>query len=548
MRKLHAFNGGVHPEGHKGESTGRPIETMPLLPRYVVPLRQHIGEPARPVVKPGDRVLRGQLIGQPEGYVSVGVHAPTSGRVLAVEPRPVPHPSGLADLCVVIDSDGEDRTVETAPLDWRAMDPSALRNRLREMGLAGLGGAVFPSFIKLNPGARRHIPILILNGAECEPWITCDDLLMRERAADILAGAEIMRHMLGTEEVLVGIEDNKPEAIAAMTAAAAGRGVEVVAIASLYPGGGGKQITYTLTGRVVPAGGLSTDVGVQVFNVGTAYALLRAIRDGEPLVSRIVTVTGHVARPGNFETRLGTPVADLLRAAGGELPDATGQIIGGPMMGFGLMDEAAPITKSVNCVIVKNAALFPAAPAPMPCIRCGACARACPAELQPFELYWYARTRDFGKTQTYHLFDCIECGCCSYVCPSHIPLVEYYRFAKSEIWSREHEKQAADQARERHEFRAFRLEREKQEKAEKLAKKASERLEGGAVAAEDPEAARKKALLQAAIAKAQKAKEAVRPKNVDNLPPDKQREIDAIEARRAQAGQAEQAAETEAKR
>ncbi len=531
-RKLYRFPGGVHPEGHKAESAGRPIATMPLLPLYVVPLRQHIGEPARPVVQVGQQVLRGQMIGAPQGYVSVGVHAPTSGRVIAVEPRPVPHPSGLKDLCVVIEADGEDRAIDMAPLDWHRMDASALRNRLREMGLAGLGGAVFPSFIKLNPGARRQVPILILNGAECEPWITCDDRLMRERASEILIGAAIMRHMLGAEQVLVGIEDNKPEAIACMTAAAAGSDIEVVAVPTVYPAGGGKQLTYTLTGRVTPSRGLTTDVGVQMFNVGTAYSLYRAVTFGEPLLSRIVTVTGHVATPGNFEVRLGTPVADLLAAAGGELPQATGRVIGGPMMGFELHDTAAPVTKAVNCVLVKNAELFPEPPSPMPCIRCGACARACPVGLQPFELYWYAHHRDFGKTQSYNLFDCIECGCCSYVCPSHIPLVDFYRYAKSEIWAREQEKQAADQARARHEFRTFRLEREKQEKAERLAKKAAERLESGAVAGDDLEAARKKAILAAAIEKAKKAKEAVQPKNVDNLPADIQREIAAIEARR----------------
>lgn len=538
-RRLYVFNGGVHPEEHKSVSTSRPIQSLPLLPRYVVPLRQHIGNPAAPLVQVGDKVLGGQMIGLPEGTISVAVHAPTSGTVLAVEHRPVTHPSGLPDICVEIEADGEDRAVDMAPVDWRAMEPGALRAHLRDMGLAGLGGAVFPSHVKLDPGKERRVHTLILNGAECEPWITCDDLTMRHHAAEILAGAGVMRHALGCETVLVGIEDNKPEARAAMRAAAehAGYPVEVVAVPTRYPGGGGKQLTYTLTGLATPSGGLTTDVGVQVFNVGTAYALHRAVARGEPMLSRIVTVTGHVARPGNYEVRIGTPIADLLAQAGGELPEATGLIVGGPMMGFDLPDTAAPVVKAVNCVIVKNRELFPPPPAPLPCIRCGACARACPADLQPFEMYWYAKAKDLGKAQAYSLFDCIECGCCGYVCPSHIPLVGYYRFAKSEIWAREREKAAADAARARHEFRDFRQEREKREKAEKFAAKAKETLAASTTVAaepgEDPEAARKKAILAAAMEKARQAKEGVQPKNIDKLTPAQQKEIEEIEARRA---------------
>ena len=535
-RVLHRFHGGVHPAEHKTESNGLAIAELPLLPRYVVPLRQHIGNPALPTVKAGDRVLKGQAIGLADGYVSTAVHAPTSGTVLAVEKRPVPHPSGLSDLCVVIEADGEDRATELRPFDWRSLDPSALRNQIRDLGLAGLGGAVFPSYIKLNPGAAQKVPTLILNGAECEPWITCDDRLMRERAEEVLRGAAIMQALLHADEIVVGIEDNKPEAVAAMRDAAARLAlpVEVAVVPTLYPSGGGKQLAYLLTGKEMPAGGRSTDAGVQVFNVATAQGLYRAAQFGEPMLSRIVTVTGHVGQPRNFEVRIGTPIEDLIRQAGGELNGATGKLVGGPMMGFELRDDAAPVTKAVNCVIVKNRKLFPAAPPAMPCIRCGECARACPALLQPFEMYWYAKARDFGKAQGYSLFDCIECGCCSHVCPSHIPLVDFFRFAKSEIWAREREKAASEQARARHEFHQFREEREKREKADKLAAKAAERLKTVDTAeAADPEAARKKAILQAAIERAQKAKEGVTPKNVDDVSPEIQREIADIEARRA---------------
>ena len=533
-RKLFTFNGGVHPNGHKAVSNATPIRAMSLLPRYVVPMRQHIGAPARPMVSVGDQVLRGQMIGAAEGYVSTAVHAPTSGRVVAIDARAVPHPSGLFDLAVVIEADGEDQALEFQTLDWRNLDPSALRNRIRDMGLAGLGGAVFPSFIKLNPGAQK-IHTLILNGAECEPWITCDDRLMRERAAEIVRGIEVMRHALGCRTTLIGIEDNKPEALAAMRAAAPAD-MEVISVPTLYPGGGGKQLTYTLTGVETPTGGRSTDVGIQVFNMGTAYSLYRSVELGEPLISRVVTVTGHVAQAGNFDVRIGTPLKDLLAAAGGALPGASGEIVGGPMMGFDLMDSAAPVTKAVNCLIVKNPKLFPTKPIELSCIRCGECARACPADLQPFEMYWYSRAKDFGRAQSYNLFDCIECGCCSFVCPSHIPLVDYFRFAKAEIWEREREKYSADQARIRHEFKTFRLEREKQEKADKFAKAAEKSREAAASGADvvaDPDAEKKKAILQAALERAKKAKEAVTPKNTDNLSPTVQKEIDEIEARRS---------------
>lgn len=552
---LRHFQGGVHPPEHKAESNAAPIQPMPLLARYVAPLRQHIGAVSAPRVRVGDHVLKGQLLGAPQGRISAAVHAPTSGTVTAIAPHATPHPSGLYDTAVVIEADGADRGIDFTPLDWRALTPDALRQALRNSGLVGLGGAVFPSHVKLDapvPG-RPALHTLILNGAECEPWITCDDRLMRERAAEILQGAAIMARLLGASTVLIGVEDNKPEAIDALRAAlraapdAELAHARVVGVPTLYPSGGGKQLTYLLTGLETPSGGLSTDLGIQVFNVGTAHALYRAVVLGEPLISRVVTVSGHVARPGNFEARIGTPIADLIQAAGGALPGASGEIIGGPMMGYTLMDLAAPVTKGVNCVLVKSPALFPEKPRALPCIRCGACARACPASLQPFELYWFSRAKDFGKAQSYKLFDCIECGCCSYVCPSHIPLVDFYRYAKSEIWAREQEKQASDQARMRHEFKNYRLEREKQEKAEKFAKAAAETrakaAESGAsgpasATPADAEAARKQALLDAALARAAKTKAelaaaGITPRNTEADRPEVAAQIAAAEARRA---------------
>lgn len=536
-RELFRFKGGVHPPEHKAESNARPIHAAPLPKQLVIPLRQHIGNPAKPVVEVGQRVLKGQQIGEADGYISCAIHASSSGTVTAIGMQTMPHASGLPDLCITIETDGRDEWIPHAPLDWQAMAPTELRMRLRDMGIAGLGGAVFPSAVKLDPGAAQTCPTLIINGGECEPWITCDDVLMRTRADEILQGVAVMRHLLGCTEILVGIEDNKPEAIAAMRAAAAKTdfAVEVVTVPARYPGGGAKQMIETLTGRQVPSGKLSTDIGIQVFNVGTTYALARAVHHGEPLVSRLVTVTGHVLRPQNFEVLIGTPMHTLITLAG-DRDGSTGVLMGGPMMGVPMPSLDVPVIKATNCILVKSVELFPPLPKALPCIRCTRCADACPAELQPQELFRFAKAGDFGRAQEYHLFDCIECGCCSYVCPSHIPLVDYYRYAKSEIWAREREKRAADLARERHEFRLFRLEREKKEKADKLAAKAQAKraeIAADASASGAPDADAKKALIAAALARAQAKKAEVAPKNTDHLTPEQQHEIAEIEARRA---------------
>jgi electron transport complex protein RnfC len=535
-RILHTFKGGVHPAGHKSVSNGRPIHAAPLPQKLVIPLRQHMGNPAKPVVNVGDRVLKGQMIGAADGYISAAVHASSSGVVTAIDLQQVPHASGLPDLCITIETDGRDEWIDHGPLDYQAIAPADLRMRLRDMGIAGLGGAVFPSAVKLDPGAVP-CPTLIINGGECEPWITCDDVLMRAHADEILQGVAVMRHLLGSTEILVGIEDNKPEALAAMRAAAARFefAVEVVAVPSIYPGGGAKQMIETLTGKQVPSGKLSTDIGIQVFNVGTAYALSRAVHHGEPLISRLVTVTGHVLRPQNTEVLIGTPMHALIEVAG-DRDGATGVLMGGPMMGVPMPSQEVPVVKATNCILVKSNELFPPLPRALPCIRCTRCADVCPAVLQPQELFRFAKAGDFGRAQEYNLFDCIECGCCSYVCPSHIPLVDFYRYAKSEIWAHEKEKRAADVARERHEFRQFRLEREKKEKAEKLAAKAQAKraeLAADPSASGAPDAETKKALIAAALARAQAKKAEVAPKNIDHLPPDKQHEIEEIEARRA---------------
>lgn len=546
-QRLFKFNGGIKPAYHKEASIGLSIAVAPTPTLLVIPLHQSIGGTPRPLARPGEYVLKGQRIGGADGNVSSAVHASTSGTVVAVEMRLMPHTSGLSALCVVIEPDGRDEWIPRQTFDFRGAAPAQIHAYLRDAGVVGLGGAVFPSYLKLNPGKQRNLDTLVLNGAECEPFISCDDLLMREHATTIFKGALILREMLGAGQVLIGIEDNKPEAIAAMELAAqainrtAGdSAIKVVSVPTLYPAGGAKQLIRVLTGIEVPHGKRSTDYGVQCFNVGTAYAIFEAVALGQPLISRIVTVAGNVAQARNFEVLLGTPMRDLV-ALCGPLPDSDRVVMGGPMMGLRMPDDSVPVVKATNCILVGSKRLFPPPPPEMPCIRCGDCAKACPADLQPFELYWFSRAKIFGKAQEYKLFDCIECGCCAYVCPSRIPLVDYYRFAKSEIWARELAKESADEARERYEFRLLREEREKQEHEAKLAAKAAARRAKAAAAKTDaakpaaaPERDAKTALIAAALERVRAQKAEVQPANTINLTPEQEAEVAAIEARRAE--------------
>ncbi|MFM2408950.1 MAG: hypothetical protein RL358_1692 [Pseudomonadota bacterium] len=545
MKTLHKFHGGVHPPTHKAESTRTPIARLPMPAKLVIPFHQHVGNIAKPLVQVGDHVLKGQLIGLPEDGISSAIHASTSGTISEIGMQVVAHASGLPDLCATLIPDGKDEWIARETTDYRSANPEQVRKVLRMAGVVGLGGAVFPSDLKLRIG-KHAIKTLVINGAECEPYITCDDMLMRERAEEIIKGAEIMRWALAAEEILIGIEDNKPEAILAMQVAAraSADNIQVVSVPTLYPGGGAKQLIRVLTGIEVAAGVRSTDKGVQCFNVATAQSIYRALQFGEPLVARIVTVTGNVKNAQNLEVLIGTPVCDLLNFAHA-LPDTDSSIMGGPMMGLPLPNSDVSIVKAANCIIASSPKLFPPAPPAMPCIRCTRCADVCPAELQPQDLYWFAKAKDFGKAQEFNLFDCIECGACSYVCPSSIPLVQYYRFAKSEIWARETDKNAADAARERFEFREYRTEREKTEKAEKLAAKekaaAAAKIEAAKVAAAQPVTATEvsapqddaQAKIQAAIANAQQQAAAAKPKNTEQLTPQQQAEIADIEARRA---------------
>ncbi|TJY62899.1 electron transport complex subunit RsxC [Sinimarinibacterium sp. CAU 1509] len=475
MTRLFGFRGGLHLDYRKEMSTGTPIQIAPVPPQLILPLSQHAGNPAKPRVKVGDRVLRGQTIADADGFVSLPVHAGTSGIVSAIEPRPIPHASGLSAPCIVIDADGKDEALATPEWepaeDINALDAQTIRDRVRRAGVSGLGGAGFPSFIKLAPG--HPVETLIINGAECEPYISCDQLLMAERADEIIGGIQVILHTIRAGRCLIGIEDNKSWAIAALKAAAAAdQRIEVVVVPTRYPQGGEKQLIQTLTGLEVPSRGLPLDLGLVVQNPGTARAVWRAIRHAEPLTSRVVTVTGSaVSHPQNFDARIGTPMRFLIDLAGGYTTPPDRLLMGGPMMGFALPTDTLPIVKSTNCILATAPGELRPDEDAMPCIRCGACQDACPINLLPQQMYWHARGKEYDKAQSLNLFDCIECGCCAQVCPSHIPLVQYYRHAKTEIWSEQQEKRKADAARERHEARLARIEREERAKEEARARK-----------------------------------------------------------------------------
>ncbi|MCO6412200.1 MAG: electron transport complex subunit RsxC [Thiogranum sp.] len=530
------FPGGLQLASNKAQSLGGPIRSARLPRRLYVPLSQHIGEPAEATVKIGDRVLKGQQIARSLSYISAPVHAPTSGIVSDIGKYPVPHPSGLSAECLVIDCDGEDRAVDSG-LKMRAAldaDPAEIRQKVRDAGIVGLGGAGFPTSVKLNPGPGHQVELLIINAAECEPYISCDEALMCDRPQDVIDGIRIMQHALGARQALIGIEDNMPRAIECLTTAlrnAQDTALRVVPVPTLYPAGGEKQLIYALTGREVPSQGLPIDIGMVCHNVGTAAAVARALIHGEPLISRVVTVTGAgIAQPGNLEVRIGTPIADIVEQCGGYTADVARLLMGGPMMGIALHTDQLPVIKTTNCILAASRDETPDPRPALPCIRCGKCADVCPASLLPQQLYWYARARDFDKVQDYNLFDCIECGCCAHVCPSHIPLVQYYRFAKTEIWDLERERQKSDLARQRHEFRIERLEREKRELE---ARRAHARKTPDQAGAGDADA--KKAEIAAALqrVKARKAQQERESGTGESLGAEQQRPLTEREPRRA---------------
>jgi electron transport complex protein RnfC len=434
IRRFGSFLGGIHPDYRKDLSARGPIEIPPLPERVIVPLLQHIGVPCEPAVAVGDTVRTGEVIGRGTGPISAPVHATLSGTVTAV--GRYPHPGGREVRAVVIESDGADTWVDLTPADPDALSPDALMERIAEAGIVGLGGAAFPTPVKLRHRPEAPVRTQIINGSECEPYLTADHRLMVEEPERVAAGTRVMARILGVDEVFLGIEDNKPDAVKAMEKALVegpGPAVTVGVLPTKYPQGGEKQLISVLTGREVPSGGLPVDVGVVVHNVGTAAAVDDAVRFGRPLVDRVVTVTGEgVARPGNARARLGTPARVLIEHFGGTVGDVDKVVFGGPMMGVAQWNLDVPVVKGTSGILVIPKGQVPTG-AIRPCIRCSACIEVCPVGLLPNMLSVCAEQRAFPEAEEYHPFDCIECGCCSYVCPSFRPLVQMIRFAKTEV-------------------------------------------------------------------------------------------------------------------
>ncbi|MBQ4788602.1 electron transport complex subunit RsxC [Pectobacterium versatile] len=456
------FDGGIHPPEMKTQSSQIPLRQIPLPEQFIIPLKQHLGPEGEICVSVGDKVLRGQPLTRGKGR-TLPVHAPTSGTVNAIRQHTTAHPSGLSELSIIIVPDGDDRWCERQTFtDYRAQSIDTLLAHLHQAGIAGLGGAGFPTAAKLQ-GGMRGIETLIINGAECEPYITADDRLMQECAEEIIQGVEILSFLLQPKRILIGIEDNKPEAIRALRLALGKRSdMQLRVIPTKYPSGGAKQLTKILTGKEVPFGKHSAAIGVLMQNVGTAFAIKRAVIDGEPLTERVVTLTGEALRqPGNVWARLGTPVRHLLKQGGFHVNKQPMVVMGGPLMGFTLPSLDVPIVKISNCLLAPSHAEMEPVAEEQSCIRCSKCADACPAGLLPQQLYWFSRGQEHEKARNHHLFDCIECGACAYVCPSNIPLVQYYRQEKAEIRAIDEEAQRAAQAKVRFDAKQARLEREK---------------------------------------------------------------------------------------
>ena len=538
QNKLWTYPGGIHPLENKKQSNQKPIRRLHLPKYFYVPVVQHSGWAGDLCVKTGDYVFKGQPLTKGDNYRQLPVHAPTSGTILAIEPYTSSHPSGLPEITVIIETDGRDEWIDRQPIeDFLSLSPEQIVEKVYQHGVAGLGGAVFPTGAKLS-FADKRCKALIINGAECEPYITCDDRLMQDYTDELLEGIRILRYVLRPEEVVIAIEDNKPNAIRAIEKGLKGANdIHLRVIPTKYPSGASDQLVQVLTGLEIPQGQRTIEMGIVMHNVGTAFAVKRAVIDDEPLIERVVTLTGDKIRnKGNVWARLGTPILHLLEQVDYRADSRFPVFLGGPMTGFILHSLQSPVTKLTNCIIAPDH--FEYAP-PEPernCIRCSSCSDACPVGLLPQQLYWFARAEDHDKSKEYHLSACIECGVCAYVCPSYIPLIQYFRQEKAKIAEIEEKERKAEEAKIRFEAREARLQKEKEARTARINQAAEKRREEVAQAAgEDPVAA------ALARIKAKKAEPAAEVQAKANGEPDNSELMAQRRARRL-AKQAEQAA------
>ena len=494
---LGRLHGGMRLPAFKEASTALPVATCPIPAELVIPLQQSAGSRAIPGVVVGETVLGGQVIARETGRRGAALHAPSSGVVVAIEPRPVFRQSGDNDVCIVIRTDGKDSFMNAATItDYRDMTPAALVDCLADGGIAGLGGAVFPTAKKISRAMQGNPECLIVNGVECEPYISCDDMLMRDQPARIVLGTQILLHVLGTARAVIAVESDKPEALKSLNDAVQASGdprLKLRQIPSIYPSGAEDQLVQLVAGIEVPAGGLPSDVGCVVQNVATVAAVADWLADARPLVERITTVTGDgIHQPVNVRARIGTPVEALVACAGGYTDRARHLVIGGAMTGKAMSNDAIPVEKATNCV-----AVLAAIPEPGPeqrCIRCGECALVCPVQLLPQQLHWYGEARDAEQLQRHGLADCMECGCCDLVCPSLIPLTMRFRGYKAFLGHLDREQTRALRAKQRFDARATRLQRDQAERDNELAaQKNAARNAGPAAIAEILARARSKA-------------------------------------------------------
>lgn len=461
LKQAIPFGGGIHLPLHKSMSLSQPLRAASIPDQLILPLRQHIGDPTVPIVQRGEQVLKGQQIAIANGAVSAAIHASTSGTVVDISPQPILSPSGIVADCITIEPDGADQWVERhQPLNTKSMMPYECQQLIYESGIVGMGGAGFPSSVKMIPSLSFNIEILVMNAVECEPYISCDEALLRVRATELITGLQLLADIMQADDVVIAIEEHKEETIALLKNELKDYpDIRLMCVPKRYPAGGEKQLVKSLTNIDIPALGLAVDIGVLCYNVNTVMAMYKALTQSEPCISRVVTVTGEgVATPQNLEVLIGTPVEHLIQQCGGYHENFDYLIVGGPMMGYRLKTDRAPITKTTNCLLVVNRKEHAQA-MEMPCIHCDECVPVCPVNIQPQKLLQHSQMLDVAELQSHGLFACIECGCCAYVCPSHIPLVEYYRKAKRMVWEDQEARKHSD---------SYKLRYDKKQQREKI--------------------------------------------------------------------------------